>query len=198
MLTLVFDTETTGMANFKKGVSIHTQPFIVQLAAVMYLDRRIVAEINFIADPVFREKRVSVPQGAFDVHGISDEIIEKAALSYKTVSPMFNQLIRKADLLVAHNMQFDLLMARAMFTRVAYPHDTILGIPKVCTMLSAKPVLKLPGKFGDYKWPSLDESYKELVDPDGFEGAHDGMVDAKACAAVLFALEDAGHALTAL
>jgi len=198
MLTLVFDTETTGKADFKaaKLNRLHCQPYIVQLGAILYEDQQVVAELNLIVDPSYKGTRVEVPQEAIDVHGISNEMIEAASFDHKVVIPMFNQLVRKADRLVAHNMQFDLLMARSMFTRIAASHDTLLGVPKVCTMLSAKPVLKLPGKYGDYKWPSLDEAYRTLVDADGFEGAHDAMVDVRAAAAVLFALEDAGHPLT--
>lgn len=198
MLTLVFDTETTGMADFKaaKLNRLHCQPYIVQLGASLYLDRQVVAEVNILADPTYKGDRMSIPPGATEVHGITDSMIEAAGFDHKLVVPLFNQLVKKADRLVAHNMQFDLLMARSMFTRIAASHDTLLGVPKVCTMLSSKPVLKLPGKYGDFKWPSLDEAYRVLVDADGFEGAHDAMVDVRAAAAVLFALEDAGHPLT--
>lgn len=196
MLTLVFDTETTGKAKMKEPQRLHIQPYVVQLAAILYLDRKVVAEVNFIGDPSFKGDRMSIPPGATKVHGITDAMVEAAAFDYKVLVPIFNQLLRKADRLAAHNMEFDLLLARAMFTRIAASHERLLEIPKVCTMLSAKPVLKLPGMYGDYKWPSLEESYGALVDEKGFEGAHDGMVDARACAAVLFALEDAGHELT--
>lgn len=198
MLTLVFDTETTGKADFKAAQAnrLHCQPYIVQLGAILYLERQVVAEVNMLIDPTFKGERMPIPPGASEVHGVSDAMVEAAGFDHKIAVPLFNQMLRKADRLVAHNMQFDLLMARAMFTRIAASHDTLLGVPKVCTMLSAKPVLKLPGKYGDYKWPSLDEAYRHLVDADGFEGAHDAMVDVRAAAAVLFALEDAGHSLT--
>ena len=64
-------------------------------------------------------------------------------------------------------------------------------------MLSSMPVLKLPGRYGNYKWPKLEEAYKFLVDPAGFEDAHDALVDVKACAAVLDALEEMGAPLVA-
>ena len=61
-----------------------------------------------------------------------------------------------------------------------------------CTMRIATNVLKIPGPRG-FKWPTLQEAYKRLVDPAGFEGAHDAITDVKACAAVFYALEDGGH-----
>lgn len=195
MLTLVFDTETTGKADFKQKHRLHIQPYLVQLGAQLYHDRRLVAEVNILGDPSFKGDRVSIPPGATEVHGITDELIEAASFDYKLVVPIFNNLVKKADRLVAHNMEYDFLIARAMFTRIAASHDALLEIPKVCTMKSSETVLKLPGKYG-YKWPSLDEAYRALVDADGFEGAHDAMEDVRACAAVLFALEDAGHPLT--
>ena len=60
-------------------------------------------------------------------------------------------------------------------------------------MMSLVDELKIPGRFGkQYKWPSLDESYRALVNPEGFTGAHDAMVDVMACAEVLWAAEDRG------
>ena len=46
---------------------------------------------------------------------------------------------------------------------------------------------KIPGKYG-YKWPTLSELHLKLFDFD-FEGAHDALLDVKACAKCLFELE---------
>ena len=57
-----------------------------------------------------------------------------------------------------------------------------------CTMLNTVEIVKIPGRKG-YKWPKLDEAYRILVDPDGFEGAHDALADVKACRKVFYNLK---------
>lgn len=191
MRTLVFDTETTGKANFKG--ELHSQPYIVQLAAILFEDRREVAHFSAITIPEFRGERCKVPAEATAVHGVTEELIDSVGIPYSVALPMFNNLAKRADRLVAHNTEFDDLMIRAAYARIAAPQQVLWDLPKVCTMRSSESVLKLPGKYG-YKWPSLAEAHQHFTG-EGFEGAHDAMVDVRACARVLFGLEDAGHKL---
>lgn len=190
MRDLVFDTETTGIVNFKNK-DYRVQPYLVQLAAQLIEDDRVVAEINLITIPEHNGVRFPVPPVVEAIHGISDALIDRVGFSYKVAIPMFHNMLRRADRLVAHNMAFDFAIMKAAYSRINGPQDRLLQIPKICTMLTAKPVLKLPGKYG-YKWPSLDASYRFLVDPDGFDDAHDAMADTRACAAILKALENNG------
>ena len=54
-------------------------------------------------------------------------------------------------------------------------------------------ICKIPPPRGSgYKWPKLEEAYRILVDPVGFEGAHDAMVDVEACRKVFYALKNGG------
>jgi DNA polymerase III epsilon subunit-like protein len=41
-------------------------------------------------------------------------------------------------------------------------------------------VLKIPGRYGDFKWPKLEEAYKHYYG-EIFSGAHDALVDVRAC-----------------
>lgn len=194
MRTLVFDTETTGKANFKASLS--EQPYIVQIAAILFEGRREVAHLSAITIPEFREVRAEIPKEASDIHGVTDELVDSVGVSYKVALGMFNNLAKRADRLVAHNTEFDDLIVRAAYSRIAAPQQTLWNLPKVCTMKSSESVLKLPGKYG-YKWPSLAEAHQHFTG-EGFEGAHDAMVDVRACARVLWGLEDAGHKLVQL
>jgi DNA polymerase III epsilon subunit-like protein len=54
-------------------------------------------------------------------------------------------------------------------------------------MKATTSICKLPGKYGDYKWPKLQESHLHFFGKE-FEGAHDAMADVRACAAVYWAL----------
>ena len=70
-------------------------------------------------------------------------------------------------------------------------------IPFRCIMLASRDVCKLPGLYGEYKWPKLDEAYKMIVkdDPVGINGmqTHRAMSDALMASHVLLRLHDTGH-----
>ena len=161
---------------------------------MLFEDRDLVQQVNVIACPTNANGDVmDIPKEAQDVHGISRERAERVGLPYKLVIPMFNQLLRKSDAVVAHNLSFDAMVMAAAYYRHGYPADELQRPRRICTMKSTENVLKLPGRYGKYKWPSLDEAYRALVDPEGFEGAHDAFADTIACAKVFWACIDAGH-----
>ena len=194
MRTLVFDTETTGKANFKETATHPSQPYFVQLAAMLYEDRDLVQQINVIACPTNANGDVmDIEPEAASVHGISKERAISVGLPYSLVLPMFNQLLRKTDVVVAHNLQFDAMVMAAAYYRHGRAADELQRPRRICTMKSTENVLKIPGRYGKYKWPSLDEAYRALVDSDGFDGAHDAFADTTACAKVFWACIDAGH-----
>lgn len=198
--TLVFDTETTGKADMKKkdfavhGVS--AQPHLVQIGAVLFKGRRPLGHFSAVLIPKEARDgaRVGIPAEASGVHQIFEADIDAVGMEPKIALAAFNQMLRNADRLVAHNMDFDELVTRAAYSRVAAPQDLLLNIPKVCTMRSSENILKLPGKYG-YKFPSLNEAHEHFCGTP-VEGAHDAMNDLLACADVLWALEDGGHPLT--
>tara|TARA_R110000850_G_scaffold63863_3_gene143928 strand:- start:49 stop:678 length:630 start_codon:yes stop_codon:yes gene_type:complete len=191
--TLVFDTETNGKRPKGKNVPLGDEPAITQIAAILYLGRREVAHLSCFVQPLDGMGRpAAIPTEQFFIDsGITQETVDAVGLPLKTGLAEFNQLIKLADRLVAHNMQFDDPITRGNYMRLAAPQRDYWDTPKFCTMQSLTDVLKLPGKFG-YKYPSADEAYRALVDPMGFEGAHDAMVDVKACADILWAIEDKG------
>jgi len=194
--TLVFDTETNGMRPKGKNPPLSSEPALVQVAAIMYWGRRPVAHCSFFMQPLNADRsNATIPTEKFFIDsGITQETIDACGSSYKVGIAVFNNLVRLSDRLVAHNILFDDPVMRAAYSRISAKQDEYWRTPKFCTMKTLEPILKLPGKYG-YKFPSLDESYRALVDPHGFEGAHDAMVDVEACAKVLWAIEDAGHDL---
>ncbi|MBF0530015.1 MAG: 3'-5' exonuclease [Deltaproteobacteria bacterium] len=191
MIDLIFDTETTGLPNWQAGPDDPGQPHLVQLGLMLFQDRKVLSEANLLVYPAGE-----VSEAAFKVHGISTETARRYGLPAPVALLVFLQLLGKAERIVAHNLNFDILIIKSALWRIGVTN--IKGpAQRICTMKSSKPVLKLPGKQpGDYKLPRLEEAYKTLVDPAGFEGAHDALADVRACARVLWALEDGGHGLT--
>jgi len=190
--TLVFDTETNGKRPKGRDVPLPLEPAITQIAAILFWGRRPVAHLSCFVQPLNGQGQpAEIPNEKFFIDsGITQETVDAVGRPLKTGLAEFNQMVKVADRVVAHNMQFDDPVTRGNYSRIAAPQREYWDTPKFCTMKTLEPVLKLPGKYG-YKFPTLDESYRALVDPMGFEGAHDAMVDVEACAKVLWAVEDA-------
>jgi DNA polymerase III subunit epsilon len=187
--TLIFDTETTGLANFK--APLEKQPYPVQLACMLKDGAQVYAVCNVIINA-----GVEVPPAVSELHGITNDSLQLYGIKLAEAVSLFCSLLLQADRIVAHNIDFDLTIMAAAIVRVFPENPAMLHLftqkPRVCTMLSSMPVLKLPGMYGNYKWPKLDEAYRHLVDPEGFENAHDALADVRACAAVLEAMEEQG------
>lgn len=188
--TLVFDTETNGKRD--KNPPLSAEPAITQIAAILFWGRRPVAHLSCFVQPLnYNGTPAVIPDEKFFIDsGITHATVDAVGRPLKTGLAEFNQMVRSADRIVAHNIQFDDPITRSNYARVAAPQREYWDTSKYCTMKTLEPVLKLPGKYG-FKFPTLDESYRALVNPLGFEGAHDAMVDVQACAAVLWAIEDA-------
>lgn len=192
--TVVFDTETNGMRPKGRNIPLSSEPALVQIAAVLYLGRRPVSHISFFMHPLDGVGgSASIPKEPFFINnGITQETVDATGVPYEVGLNAFSSMIGKSDRVVAHNIAFDDPIVRAAYERSGVDHMAYDSVPKFCTMKTLEPILKLPGKYG-YKFPRLDESFKAMVDPKGFTGAHDAMVDVQACASVLWATEDAGH-----
>ena len=58
-----------------------------------------------------------------------------------------------------------------------------------CTMKSSTNLCRLPGRYGNFKWPKLTELYKFLFNEE-MEGAHDAMVDVRATRKCYYRLKE--------
>ena len=143
-----------------------------------------------------------IERRAFETHGISQEDLNLYGVSIGTATNMFLEACGNADVLVAHNLSFDRIVMSAALHRASSSssssnNEAILcptsnpSLQYICTKELSTEVLKLPGKYGNYKWPTLQEAYThfggEVID-----GAHDALVDSEACLFVLKGLVDSG------
>lgn len=199
--TLVFDTETTGLPQRGAAPELTKQPWIVQLAAILYRDsdQWPVGHMSTFLIPEHGDMKGSFGTEKFFVDNkLTEEFILPSAMPTDLGIRIFNQFLGRANRCVAHNMAFDQGRMRDTYRRLTGKlHAPFENLPRVCTMETLTPIMKLEGKFpGKYKWPNLAEAYKKFVDPEGFKDAHDAMNDVQACAKVLFAVEAAGIKLT--
>lgn len=174
MNILVFDTETTGKAEFRLPPEHPSQPRVVQLAALL-IDEA--GEEQAALNLIVRQSE-GIPKEAADIHGITTEIANQFGVPLLHALEPFGSLVKQAGLLVAHNIAFDHLVMTGEFGRMCVPFEIR---PSFCTMTAMTDICKLPGNYGKYKWPKLQEAHKHAFGAE-FEGAHDAMADVRACA----------------
>lgn len=182
MISFVFDTETTGLPVKHAPASHPDQPEILQLCGMLCDDTRVYSMFN-----VYVHGDTPVPDSAFQVHRIDREMTARVGITRTRMVQIFSSFAEKADVIVGHNLQYDMLMMRVAMIRENGKPDRInqiLGRTSYCTMQNSTQICKIPHakprRPDDYKWPSLQEAYKKLVDPRGFEGAHDAFADVTA------------------
>ncbi len=186
-MKLFFDTETSGLVRLKLPPSDPSQPDLLQLEFILDDEERNTVET--FCSILFDEAYGEIHEKALAVHGISKEKARMFGIPASEGLGKFSNAWEMTDMLIAHNISFDKkVMEVAYWKAIAHSHPTP-PLSEYCTMKASTPVLKLPGRFR-HKWPTLDEAYRVLVDPEGFEGAHDALNDVKACRKVYYALQD--------
>jgi DNA polymerase III subunit epsilon len=177
-MILFFDTETTGLPkNWKAPVTdLNNWPRLVQLAYLVYdFDGNITHSCNEIIKP----EGFTIPLESSKVHGINTEIALQRGNKIADVLELFQIHLKRANLLVAHNMAFDEKIIGAELLRLG--HQNILEQKdKICTMLETVDLCAIEGPYG-FKWPKLEELHRNLFGCD-FEGAHDALADIQATA----------------
>lgn len=173
---LFFDTETTGLPkNWKAPLSdLDNWPRLVQLAYILYNEKGIkIQDGNFIVKP----EGFIIPNDSSNIHGITNERAIEEGISLNFVLQNFENMIKIADYIVAHNMSFDEKIIRAEFSRKNI-ETSFTEKKKICTMEKTTNYCAINGPYG-YKWPKLSELYYKLF-KSNFEEAHNAAVDIKA------------------
>ncbi len=190
MKALIFDTETTGMVRWKLPPSDPSQPDLVQLGMLL-------VETEGWETKAHHALLVKLPEGAVieakaqETHGISAEDCSRYGIDRIIACSLFNQLCMQADAIVAHNLSFDQSIMLTALYRLGDKPNRMDDKQLFCTKELSTDVLKLPGKYGKYKWPTLAEAYRHFAGEE-LTGAHDAMQDTKACLAIFRGLVETG------
>lgn len=204
MNALIFDTETTGLPDYKLPIDHPSQPYIVQLAAILSDDD---GEVKGSMNVIIKPSGWTIPSEASNVHGISTGDALEYGVPIELALHMFMELYKKADYLVAHNIDFDLRMLRRyaknkdtdIFTDgMTVNYDTMKAMTNVCKLdlTERQKAAQVRNKDGGwapaggwpkYKSPTLSESYWHFF-TEAIEGAHDAMVDVEACKDIFYEL----------
>jgi len=184
MRVLVFDTETTGLPKSKNinKESLGLWPYIVQFSYVVYnfTDNKIESMLDSI---VKIPELIIISQECTNIHGLTKEICDKKGVDIKDIIFTFMEDLKKCDLIVGHNIKFDLNMVKVEMLRLAESlyyfeklyldvfNETIQNLPNekiYCTMQNSIELcgIKKIDKFGkEYnKFPKLLELYNKLFE----------------------------------
>lgn len=177
MKRLYWDTETDKLPP-KKFKSLDECPHIVQLAAILVDDEMgEVASMNFTINQMGR----IIPDETAAIHGITTEMSNQFGIPAQIAMSSFSHLCRAADQIIAHNTAFDEKIYGYEIDRIKQV-NILKEKDTFCTMLSTVEFCKIPSNnnWSKYKWPKLLELH-EILFGEGFDGAHDALVDVRAC-----------------
>jgi DNA polymerase III epsilon subunit-like protein len=182
MIIITFDTETTGLPKIKMITekTLHLWPHIVQFSYVIYNN-----ETNNVLKTV--DHIIKVPENVViseensNIHGITETMSKTSGVDIKDVLTEFMEDYNNADIIVAHNMEFDFNIIKVELMRQIY-NDNLTSSEKekltqklnclkasnklCCTMQESVELcnIKALSKQGkEYvKFPSLAELHKHL------------------------------------
>lgn len=190
MQRLFFDTETTGLWDFNSSTSAPNQPKLVQLGAVLEGDDgKTLAEVDLLVTP----NGWTIPAAASNVHHITTELAHGGGVSIANACFIFRDLVANADVIVAHNLEFDLRVMTHNLGISEVPEIPWHKVKQACTKLASTPIVKaLPFKKGSWKWPSLEQAHMHFFGTGVGSDAHNAMVDVQACRRVYHELRKMG------
>jgi DNA polymerase-3 subunit epsilon len=180
MKIIVFDTETSGLPKSKliSPNTIHLWPFIVQFSYIIFD-----TETNVILksyDAIVKVKPYNIiSKDSIKFHGITQDISELKGINIDKVLIEFMDDLENADMIVAHNIEFDLNMLRVEILRLVQTDcdvsvrenmelclAAIINKNKLyCTMRESIDLCKIEKENSRgtyYKFPTLTELHKHL------------------------------------
>ena len=177
MKKLIFDTETAGLPSSWRASESDTSvwPRIVQIAWISLNENNQATNSRaFIVKP----EGFSIPIAASNIHGITTERAYQEGINLRQCMAEFAEDLSEADLLIAHNIDFDYPVVNCELRRLNMK-TKLEKMSRFCTMKSTTNLCNIEGPYGP-KWPKLEELYRHLFGR-GFSGAHDASQDVKAC-----------------
>lgn len=195
MRVLVFDTESTGLIRTTSYSDVNN-PYLASLAVLLYDTEanRIVSSLN---TTIYPEGWVMSSE-AEAVNGLSTQYLQDTGVPSQAVIPLFMPITSKADLVVGHNVVFDIkIMSAALWRHIIiehsenFAHEVItkhwLTKPAFCTMKESRREVQALDKRGRVKAPTLTETYKHFFGKD-LDRAHSANADAVATLEIYLAL----------
>lgn len=173
---IVFDTETTGLPNWK-SVELSVQPHIIQFSYLVY--NIPTQSISKIVDEIIKiPEDVVISDFCINLHKIDQNISQSRGKDIISVLNDFYEDLLKCDLCIAHNIKFDSFMIRTELKRIKEKINDCNKIQELerklrylkrcdkyyCTMMNSINICNvyfpLPSK--KLKYPKLIELYQHF------------------------------------
>lgn len=194
-LIIFWDTETTGLPDFKAPSESEHQPHLVQVAALLTDS---IGKVVSSIDLTVAADGWEIPVETSELHGVTTARSREVGVPESVAVQTFLAMWRRASKRVAHNEQFDARIMRIALMRYATPEvaDEFKAGTAECTARMSTPIVNLPpsdkmkAKGMTFpKTPNLAEAYRHFFGAD-FANAHTALADVQACAAVYWAIKD--------
>lgn len=184
MIILVFDTETTGLPETKiiNPDTLNLWPNIVQLSYIVYdVSKNILLNVTDAIVKLADDNIIS--EESTKIHGITNEMSKNSGIEIEILITEMFQYLRKVDLIVGHNVSFDINILMVELLRLIYlKKDNMIQSDLIrykhylhfitnaknvcCTMKLAKDLcqIKALSKLGNeyLKFPKLIELHEKL------------------------------------
>ena len=200
-LALAYDTETTGLPDFKAPSHAPHQPHIVQLAArlIDLETRKSIASMDVIIKP----NGWTIPDEVSKIHGITTEHAMDVGIPELMAVEMLIELWAGRSL-IGHNESFDRRICRIAIKRLIEPFsiehvslsDKWQAAMSECTCLLATPLCQIPptakmkaAGFNKFKSANLTEAHLHFTGQP-LKDAHSAMADVDGCLVVYWAIKD--------
>lgn len=190
MKILFIDTETNGLPiDYKASYTdVNNWPRVIALGWILADETgKILRESHELVLP----NGWQVPTEEFWVkNGYRQDINQEKGIAIEVLLDALMEAKLEADLLVAHNLNFDHRIVWAEFIRSGKQPRS--GMHKVCTMMKTTSVCKIPNtNRRGFKWPKLEELY-EFLFKKKLGDAHQVSSDVTACMECFYKLVEMG------
>jgi DNA polymerase III epsilon subunit-like protein len=128
MQIVVLDTETTGLLPKSielKSENLHLFPYIVQFSYVIY-DTSSNTIIKTVDNIIKLPLNVIISEENSNIHKITNEISQSQGIEIRLAINEFMEDLKNTDLIVAHNLEFDINMLKIEFYREAAVSENII------------------------------------------------------------------------
>lgn len=176
---VVFDTETTGLFDFKLPADAEGQPRLASVAFILADAEG--NEIDAISHCV-QPDGWSMPAEAQAVNGLTDEHLAENGIPVKRILDIYEDFIERGLIFVAFNAQFDMKVLRAEMRR-AGRNDRFDQTRNSCAMRSCKPYQDAGLAMRRGQYVKLEEAcaFFGIENPE----AHNALHDARAALGIL-------------
>lgn len=184
---LFIDTETTGLPKNRNAhySDVNNWPRMVQIAWILTNNRK---ETILSKKYLIKPENYIIPNEATLIHKIDTEKARNDGKELIYVLFEFLEDLKKADVLIGHNLNFDEKIIACELFRKNFDIKSLNSIEKICTM-NNETIIQFCNL--NNKKPTLNELFYKLFKIN-IENAHDALSDVYATSRCFFELFDRG------